>query len=83
MNGKDLIIYILENNLENEPVFKDETFVGFLPISDVAIRLDVGIATIYAWIDQGKLDYIQIGSRYLIADNFKIKGIINEIKRKE
>lgn len=74
MIGKDLIIYILEHNLENEPVFKDETFVGFLPISEVAARLEVGIATVYAWIDQGKLDYIQIGSRYFIADNFKIGG---------
>lgn len=74
MTGKDLIIYILENNLENESVFKNGTFVGFLPISEVAVRLDVGIATIYAWIDQGKIDYIQIGSRYFIADNYKIRG---------
>lgn len=30
MTGKDLILYILQNNLENEVVIKDGVFVWFM-----------------------------------------------------
>lgn len=73
MTGKDLIIYILENGLENEPVYKDGTFVGFLTVSDAAVRLGVGPVTIHALVSMGKLDYILIGTKMLIVDNDKLK----------
>lgn len=73
MTGKDLIIYILANDLENEPVYKDGTFVGFVTVTEAAIRLGVGPVTVHALVSMGKLDYILIGSKMLIMDNDKLK----------
>lgn len=56
MTGRELIMYILENGLENEPVFKDGTFVGFMTVTQAAEKMDVGLATIFAWHTMGKLD---------------------------
>lgn len=56
MTGRDLIMYILENHLENEPVFNDGKFIGFVSIQDVAVDMGVGSATVHAWICQGKLN---------------------------
>lgn len=68
MTGKDLIIYILKNNLENEPVFKDGTVLGFMTVSEAAVKMEVGIPTIYTWIHQGQLEFIQIGETYFVLN---------------
>ena len=68
VTGRDLIIYILKNNLENEPVFKDGTFVGFVPVHQAATKMGVGSATIFALVRQNNLDYISIGDNYFISD---------------
>lgn len=67
MTGRDLVIYIISNGLENEPIFKDGKFIGFITMSEAAEKMGVGIPTIYAWISQGRLKHICIGSTYLIA----------------
>lgn len=61
MTGKDLIIYILQNNLENEELFTDGTFLGLLNVEEAAARLDVGTATVMLWYATGMLDGINIG----------------------
>lgn len=71
MTGRDLIVYILANGLENEPVVKDGTFIGFISIGEAAIRMNVGLATIYAWIIQERIDYVRIGDTFYIPANFK------------
>lgn len=69
MLGRELILYILMNGLENEPVFKDGTFVGFLSAEQVAEQMDVGVATVYTWIYQKRLPGIVIGNiAYIPAD---------------
>jgi hypothetical protein len=56
MTGRELILYILENGLENEPVFKDGKFIGFTTPDEVAVKLNVGPATVHAWIHQGRVE---------------------------
>lgn len=69
MTGRELIIYILKNDLENEPVFKDGKFIGFITAVEAARKLNVGIATIYTWISQGLVDCLVIGGIvYIPAD---------------
>ena len=63
MTGKDLIIYILENNLENEVVLKDGVFVGFMDEGEAAIRFDVGVWTIRAWYMIGSIEGYRIGNK--------------------
>lgn len=56
MTGKELIVYILTNNLENEEVLsKDGVFVGFMDEREAAAKFNVGIETIRAWYILGYL----------------------------
>ena len=71
MTGRELILYILENNLENEPVVNDGRFIGFLTLSEVANRLDVGIHTINAWIALGRIPAITLHGKIYIPANFE------------
>lgn len=75
ITGRDLILYILKNNLEDEPVFKDGTFVGFIPVHEAAVKMGVGSATIFALLGQDKLDYISIGGKHYISDMEELKPI--------
>ena len=77
MTGKDLIIYILENGLLDEPVFKDGRLLGFMTAMEAAIKFEVGVATIDLWVKMGSLDGIRLGDEiYIPADakNPKMKG---------
>lgn len=49
MTGRDLIIYILSNGLENEPVFKDDKFIGFKTACEFAEETNVGVETVRTW----------------------------------
>lgn len=50
MTGRDLIIYILQNNLEDVSVFDPNMFITD---SEAAARLNVGVATVRAWYQTG------------------------------
>lgn len=56
MTGKDLIIYILKNNLENEPVFKDGKFIGYITDNEAAVKLNVGVSTVRALVEMGRIE---------------------------
>lgn len=66
MTGKDLLCYIIDNNLLDEPVFKDGKFMGFFTEAEVAERLNCGTATVRAWVHMGRLDGIRIGDAVYI-----------------
>lgn len=71
MTGRDLILYILRNNLENEQVFKDGKFIGFITIDEAAAKTNVGIATVNAWIKQGRTIGILVGDTIYIPADFE------------
>lgn len=71
MTGRELILYILANGLEDEPVYKDGKLLGFVTAGEAASKLDVGVATVCAWINQGRLDCIVIGNSIYIPAGFK------------
>lgn len=66
MTGRELILYILENGLEDKPVFSNDKFVGFITAGEAAAKMNVGVATILVWITRGELEGIQIGDRVYI-----------------
>ena len=74
MTGRDLIIYILENNLENEQIFKDGKLIGFMTVAEAAAKFGVGEATIYVWIGMNIIPGIQIEEGIYIPVNAK-KGV--------
>ncbi len=71
MLGKDLIIYILQNGLENEPVYEDGRLLGFMNVMEAAIKFDVGAATIETWIKMEQLDSVRIGNVIFIPADAK------------
>lgn len=66
MTGKELIIYILENNLENEDVFKNGKFVGYVTVSEAAVKLEAGIGTVRALMLLDKLRGVKPDDEELI-----------------
>ena len=69
MTGKELIIYILKNNLEDEVVFLNGTFIGFMTIEETAQKFDVGVETIKIWYKLGWIDGIKFGDTlYFLKD---------------
>lgn len=69
MTGRDLIIYILSNNLENEPIFKDGKVLGFMTEVEAASKFNVGIATIKVWCECDIIDHVKIGNILYIPVN--------------
>ena len=55
MTGRELIMYILENHLEDEPVFQNGTFIGYVSDAKLAEMLGVGVATVHTWILLGRI----------------------------
>lgn len=69
MTGKDLIRYILDNNLENEPIVQNGQLVGFLSTEEAAVKFNVGIATVAIWYKLGAIDGIELGNTIYIFAN--------------
>lgn len=69
MTGKELIIYILQNDLENEIVIKDGIFVWLMNENEAAVKFDVGIAQIKAWYMCGMISGTRIGEHLYFLRN--------------
>lgn len=72
MTGRDLIIYILENHLEDEKLFKDGKIPGLLTYEEAAVKFGVGVSTIKAWVDCGSLKEVGIYNDKFIPANAKL-----------
>ena len=66
MTGRDLILYILQHDLENEPVFKDGIFIGFETDYSFATKRNVGVETIRALVLMKEINHIRIGDNIYI-----------------
>lgn len=73
MTGKELIIYILQNNLEDMPVSIDGGFLGFLNTKQAAAKFNVGEATVRIWYQLKAIDGIMIGNELYILPDSKPK----------
>lgn len=74
MTGRDLIVFILQHNLEDEPVFKNGKLLGFKTVEETALKLGTGIATVRAWAESGMLFSVCIDGVIYIADElFKLE----------
>ena len=73
VTGRDLILYILENNLENEPVIKNGAFIGFITAGEAAAKFSVGVETIKLWVKLDMLNGVKIGNEIYILANAKPK----------
>lgn len=76
MTGRELIVYILANGLEDEQVFSEGKLIGYMTAMDAAIKYNVGLSTIKVWINSGLLEGIRIGDEIYIPANvtYPIEG---------
>lgn len=78
MTGRDLILYILQNGLENEEVFKDGRLLGFMRPAEAAVKFAVGESTIRSWIAMNVLQSVKIGNFIFIPADAKNPIIVAE-----
>lgn len=71
MTGRELIIYILQNNLEDIQIFSGKGFMGFVTESEAAVKFNVGLETIRAWFNCGVIDGVKLGDNIYILPNTK------------
>lgn len=70
MTGKELILYILLSDLEDEEIDKDGKLVGFITVEEMALKRGVGVETIRAWINLGRIKSVTIGGLTMIPEKF-------------
>lgn len=80
VTGRDLIIHILANGLEDKPVYEDGKLLGFMTPEEAAVKFKVGLATIYIWFDLKMLDGVRITDALYIPFNAENpqKGAMNK-----
>lgn len=67
MTGREMIIYILANGLEDEEVIKDGRIMGFIRDDDLAVQLGYGPSTVKALIVIGDIpNGVNIDDRYFV-----------------
>lgn len=69
MTGRDLIIYILQNDLLDAPVYEHGRLLGFMTATEAAAKFQVGLATIYAWAKMNFIPSAMIGEDLYIYVN--------------
>ena len=69
MTGRELIVYILQNNLEDEVVVQDGIFIWLMDEREAAVKFDVGVAQINAWYTCGMLEGTKIGDHLYFMRN--------------
>lgn len=72
MTGKELIIYILENDLLDEEMISVSGAPAWLMTAgEAAAKFNVGIETLTIWIKQNKLNAVLIGDEFYIYKDAK------------
>lgn len=76
MTGRELIIHILSNGLEDADISE-----LFITEEEAAVKLNVGIATVKTWASLGLIHHIVIdGKTYILPT--KILNSFEELTRK-
>lgn len=71
MTGRDLIIYILQNNLEDKPVFEDGKLLNLMTLQEAALKFGVGTATVEFWFRANMIKGVVVGENiYILADSY-------------
>ena len=61
MTGKELIIYILQNNLEDKVILSNGIFTGIMNLEEAATKFGVGVATVRSWYMLGMIPGFTLG----------------------
>ena len=79
MTGRDLIIYILNNGLENEPVFENGKLLGFMNADEAAVKFNVGTSTVKLWFELNIIPGFKIGEEIYIPIDATVEIEVNVV----
>lgn len=80
MTGREFILYILTNHLEDEQLFDESgKFICFMTEQEAAVKFGVGTSTIRTWIVFKRLDAVCIADRYYIPVNAELKEVSDAV----
>ena len=65
MTGRDLIMFILQNNLENAEFFTNGKIPGLMTVEEAAVKFNTGTITVEIWFIRGDV----IGKKLYIYEN--------------
>lgn len=80
MTCKELIMYILQNNLENENIVKNGVFAWMIDEKQAAARFGVGVSTIRTWYNTHFIEGFQIGESLYFLGNITDPRKYNKIE---
>lgn len=70
MTGRELVLYILENGLEDEEIIDSKGKpAGMMTPEQAAEKFEVPVATVMAWLGTGKITSFLIGDTHYISEN--------------
>lgn len=69
MTGRELIIYIMQNGLEDKEIFANNTFLDLMTVQEAAAKFGVGLFTIHVWYRNGYMHGVSIGDSVYIFKN--------------
>lgn len=66
MTGRELIMFILENHLEDVLIFDGENMRGFVTLDEAAVMMNYGIYAVKALYEIGKIPgFVMNGTIYI------------------
>lgn len=73
MNGRELVVLIMQNNLEEIDIFSEDFLGALMPtVESVAARFNVGVATVEVWLEDDCLEGVVFdGVTYIFPDSLK------------
>lgn len=73
MTGRELMIYILANKLEEKPVFENGKFIGYYTLLEAAEHFEVGTETVKAWVKRGMLNGVEVNDEIFVPYYSKVE----------
>lgn len=71
MTGKELIMFILQNDLLETEFFTNGKIPGLMTVEEAAVKFDTGPTTVEIWFAMGDVRGIVIGKKLYIYENSK------------
>ena len=66
MTGREMIMYIMYNHLEDVEIFSDKFIPGFMSLEEAAVKFEVGAPTVKTWWDMGLFKGFKMGESIFI-----------------
>lgn len=71
MTGRELIMFILENHLEDVECLTDDKLPGFIAVEEAAVRWGCGPHTVMALTEMKKIPGVKFGEKFYIPEDTK------------